>query len=446
MADNGIPTHFSLDYNSSPLRTIFKKKYQICDLTSYYTSFPQFEGQNSKNIYIDYQINPFYIEYIKINFENDEKNNPNLKVYLGEKMVFKAFSWSDLRKLGEVSNNKHFIWYDFPFHPIFVKNNVYIESDLNMKLDCKAKFPNSEVERKRILTCSQEIYFHDLYYEKLISDSDGIIDLSHLNMIADQIIVKPENENINEKARMFFNNKEISIPLEFLFLDSDFTSKLNYHNHPNVGDFKLNNQPKRGDGFILENDIIYMSSCKAGAFALNKNSNINISYPNQNVEIWARFRNIIQDGKILYSPFVWKKNSNNYPLIKLNPQNGETNRYKEGFWQEIKITLDPDDTLPFPVEDLEPNNELFKSNLKSIIKYLKKYGNYSSDNGWGKIISYLGCSYSRLHPFLHVGDNEFIVNHNGETFIFPEGLTHYYIKHNVHPSSGFKQFVENLNI
>lgn len=95
---------------------------------------------------------------------------------------------------------------------------------------------------------------------------------------------------------------------------------------------------------------------------------------------------------------------------------------KEGFWYSQSEPF-----LPFPTQYSQPCSNIFINKLKLLITRLRD---------WTDITHYEGYSTCRI-----CGQNNGSLEYKIGNYIIPEGLLHYYEKHNVHPSPHFFNFV-----
>jgi len=133
------------------------------------------------------------------------------------------------------------------------------------------------------------------------------------------------------------------------------------------------------------------------------------------------------DTSIAYGACINKTkiiNPNSYPLTKLS---NET--FVEGYWQSNNECGCCNPIIyPYPVDSGVQVDPIFIQNLEHI-------------KNFSKVECYFGSSYCRLCP-QNVGGLEYSFKSDGKTFIFPEGIFHYYRDHNVQPSDEFMDAVE----
>lgn len=135
---------------------------------------------------------------------------------------------------------------------------------------------------------------------------------------------------------------------------------------------------------------------------------------------------ILMEKTCIYSGCVKKQTNNeiSYPFTKISDT-----RFVEGYWQESHECGCCNPILyPFPAVSNISVNKVFLSNLEYIKKYCKSE-------------YYMGSSTCRLCQ-LSNGNIEYSFKLNEKTYIFPEGITHYYSVHNVQPSTEFIEAVE----
>ena len=117
------------------------------------------------------------------------------------------------------------------------------------------------------------------------------------------------------------------------------------------------------------------------------------------------------------------------PLTKVSDT-----EYVEGYW----YSEDKDYKLyPKPLPTNNPVDPIFLSKLKLITS--------SIENGKvGSFVYYRGFSPCRLCDYKYNGAKEYKFTLDGITYRYPEGLLHYYEKHNVQPSKEFYDVVMKL--
>ena len=103
----------------------------------------------------------------------------------------------------------------------------------------------------------------------------------------------------------------------------------------------------------------------------------------------------------------------------------------EGYWAPTKRMYVDDawKLYNYPIVTSEPVDTEFLSKLNSILERLEP-------------MRYFGCSNCRVCG-QNNGSTEYRIEKDGTTFRMPEGMTHYYVDHNVHPSPEFREFVMN---
>jgi hypothetical protein len=142
----------------------------------------------------------------------------------------------------------------------------------------------------------------------------------------------------------------------------------------------------------------------------------------------------VSDGKInIGLNFEDVNNNNYYPLTKIND-----NEYVEGYWYEDKIFGNK--KYPKPQATDIKVDYFFIKKLKKIVNNIKekyKYDTCIIINGCATSYGFSKCRLCEIDN----GSEEFSIGKNGITFKFPEGLIHYYDKHNVQPSNEFYKFI-----
>lgn len=170
----------------------------------------------------------------------------------------------------------------------------------------------------------------------------------------------------------------------------------------------------------LTHNLLYES----GLIYCSPNRFINFEILEQtNIEIMYKYKNIIniENGKIkVGNKFEKKINHNNNPLTKIND-----NKFIEGYWYEDYLFRNHD--LPIPIE----------SNVVIDKDFIKKLCDI-----YNQVIpkSFYGSSMCRICKQSN-GSDEYELGKNNTSFIFPSGLIHYYINHNVQPSKNFYEFI-----
>jgi hypothetical protein len=141
-----------------------------------------------------------------------------------------------------------------------------------------------------------------------------------------------------------------------------------------------------------------------------------------------------QDEHILYFDKYVKEAANNSDTVidekfnsyPLSLQKDGT--YVEGYWFS---QLCSNKSYPIPQISSEPNSNLFLEKMKQYIKDKKPFAQY------------FGQSECRLCG-VNNGSSEYKICNDDMTIYFPEGLLHYYEKHNVHPSKEFYAAIMKL--
>jgi hypothetical protein len=114
-----------------------------------------------------------------------------------------------------------------------------------------------------------------------------------------------------------------------------------------------------------------------------------------------------------------------YPLTQLSDH-----EYVEGYWWSKDLFVEHKD-LPFPKATNTPVDPLFLEKLQKITKTCPHE-------------EFFGFSSCRICS-CHNGSVEYtVINDKGISFRFPDGLLHYYTKHNVQPSKEFYECIMSL--
>jgi len=141
---------------------------------------------------------------------------------------------------------------------------------------------------------------------------------------------------------------------------------------------------------------------------------------------------------------------NNYPLTKIDEKN-----YAEGYWingqwcnqtkiwiknnNEINNEINNENIMyPTPKPDIEAVSKEFIDKLKKLCETVFFNTNIN-------LKSYMGNSYCRICGCENK-NKEYHFKSGDITFKMPEGMFHYYINHNIHPSKEFYDFVMKYDI
>ncbi len=147
------------------------------------------------------------------------------------------------------------------------------------------------------------------------------------------------------------------------------------------------------------------------------------------------------------SSYMWKPNTNGYPLTKVS-----NTEYIEGYWRSSNtykcICNDANRNYPVPIPSNAPNDNAFLQKLDQVIKLLDRLDiqerqQYKLLDSNYKV-TYLGYSNCRLCQQI-CGSCEYLLKFNGILYRFPEGIVHYYQKHNVKPSNEFRNVIMNMS-
>lgn len=122
---------------------------------------------------------------------------------------------------------------------------------------------------------------------------------------------------------------------------------------------------------------------------------------------------------------------NNYPLTKVND-----NEYIEGYW----FSNDKyNDIYPKPLATCNKVDQIFIEKFKKIMEKIKNKKIKGEYNG------YFGYSHCRICSKKN-GAMEYLLYVGNIKYRFPEGLLHYYIDHNVQPSTEFCEVIIQYSI
>ena len=176
----------------------------------------------------------------------------------------------------------------------------------------------------------------------------------------------------------------------------------------------------------------FTSGCAFGRYnSIYLNLNFDDKPLNKNINVSTKGLNIlkIEKGTVRMNYGMIFKNNiptiiSNYPLTKISDT-----KFMEGYWSNV----DDFDSMKYPqplATDI-PVNKDFLDKLKRINE--KAYQ-----------IHYLGFSHCRICKCLN-GTAEYVLSNENIQFNYPEGLLHYYEKHNVKPSDEFFHFIMDYN-
>lgn len=176
--------------------------------------------------------------------------------------------------------------------------------------------------------------------------------------------------------------------------------------------------------FMDEND------CYSKILPINKTINIESACgsPIDSINFIIQFVSQLQvEKQCKYSKCYKLQQQHNpifYPLTKIS-----STRYVEGYWQEFNECGCCNKIIyPYPRPTDMQVSPIFLQNLE----YVKKYS---------KIECFFGPSDCRLCG-TSLGGNEFSFKTEGITYVFPDGIDHYYKEHGVQPSEEFSDAIE----
>ena len=168
-------------------------------------------------------------------------------------------------------------------------------------------------------------------------------------------------------------------------------------------------------------------------FVVGKDKKITITTNSQRQHDSTMIYLIIRYDDILMNP-----NKNPVLAVRLNkvqpyyenyyPLTTKDGSFIEGYWFSDDICSPEAHNYPFPKETNIQVDENFLKKLSSITKE------------WANEKRYFGFSSCRICK-KNNGSLEYLLEKDGQTFRYPEGLLHYYVEHCVQPSSEFYDFV-----